>query len=127
MRGRIASDVRASAIGALTGLAAPQDLWALFQQEQDAELRGQIVGVLGSMGAVDQLVQIAKTDKDRASASGPFAPSDNGATTTRRTRPLDLYNTNQDKATRQAIIQSLGDGETPMPWWRSRRKRPASI
>ena len=36
----------------------------IYQTETDPALRTQLVGTLGSMEAVDQLVSIAKTDKD---------------------------------------------------------------
>jgi TolA-binding protein len=57
-------EVRRTAIGSLSRLAEATDLWALYQIEPDAALRGQIVTVLTSMGAVDQLVEVARTEKD---------------------------------------------------------------
>jgi hypothetical protein len=55
-------ELRRSAISGLQNLAAPSELWALYQQETDTELRNQMVGVFASMGAIEQLTQIVKTE-----------------------------------------------------------------
>jgi len=101
------ADVRRSAISRLNGLADIQDVMTLYQQEPDATLRGQLVTVLASMNATDQLVTIAKTDKDpgvRTRAVRMLGNQHNDKTTQAL---VSLYSTEQDKEFRRAVIQSL--------------------
>lgn len=99
--------VRGRAISSLSGLASPQDLMALYQQETDPALRTQIVGVLGSMGAADSLLQIAKTDKDAAvrqrAIRGIGSSKDGGSSASL----VDLYGTASDDGTKRAVISAL--------------------
>jgi hypothetical protein len=48
--------LRQTAVAGLARLAAPQELWTLYQNEADPALRTQIVSVLASMGAMDSLL-----------------------------------------------------------------------
>jgi HEAT repeat protein len=63
---------------------------------------------LGSMGAVDQLLQIVKTEKEPSvrqqaiRSLGSMKSDRTGATL------VDLYSTEQDKDTRKAVISALG-------------------
>jgi len=63
-----ATAVRSAAVIRLgnDNMATPQDLMQIYQKEEDKGLRQEIVRALGSIGAVDQLVQVAKTDKEPA-------------------------------------------------------------
>jgi HEAT repeat protein len=100
--------LRQSAITGLSNLAAPQELMALYQKETDPALRTQIVSVLASMAAVDQLADIARTDQDAAvrqraiRSLGGQRPERTGQTL------ITLYGGTQDRASRTAIIQALG-------------------
>jgi hypothetical protein len=50
-------------VNGLSDIAAPAELWALYQKEENKELRAQMVSVFSSMGAVE-LTQIVKTEKE---------------------------------------------------------------
>ena len=99
--------VRSSAINGLTNVAAPQDLFALYQKETNKDLRMQIVVALGSMQAVDQLNQIIRTEKypdvrRRALRSfGSIKSDKTGAMLS------ELYGAETDVETRKAIISAL--------------------
>jgi HEAT repeat protein len=100
-------DLRRSAITRLGGLADVQDVMGLFQQETDPALRQQLVSVLASMSAVDQLTTIAKTDKDtsvRVRAIRVLGSQRNDRTAQTL---VGLYGSEQDKDVRRAVIQSL--------------------
>lgn len=103
------ADIRRSALNSLSNLAAPPELWTLYQQEADRDLRLQMVSVFASMGAADQLNTIAKTDKDsevrvRAVRSmGNIGSDRTGATL------IGLYSTEQDRDVRRAVVQALGN------------------
>lgn len=103
-----APQLRQTAITGLSTLAAPQELMALYQKETDPALRTQIVSVLASMAAVEQLAEIARTDQDAAvrqraiRSLGGQRPERTGQTL------ITLYGGTQDRPTRTAIIQALG-------------------
>jgi hypothetical protein len=103
-----APQLRQTAITGLSTLAAPPELMALYQKETDPALRTQIVSVLASMAAVDQLADIARTDQDAAvrqraiRSLGGQRPERTGQTL------ITLYGGTQDRASRTAIIQALG-------------------
>jgi HEAT repeat protein len=99
--------VRQQAISGLTNIAAPQELWALYQKETDRTLRLQMVSAFGSMGALEQLTQVLKTEKDpevrrRALRSLGNMKSD-------KTGPMlvDLYASETDLDNRRAVINAL--------------------
>ena len=56
--------LRSRAISNLSDLATPQELWPLYEKEENKDLRAEWVSTFSSMGALDQLVQIVKTEKD---------------------------------------------------------------
>lgn len=100
--------IRQQAISGLTNLAAPQELFALYQKETDRDLKIQMVSAFASMGAIDQLSQILKTEKDvevrrRAIRSLGSVRSD-------KTRQMlvDLYAGEQDIDNRKVVISALG-------------------
>ncbi|MCC7008568.1 MAG: HEAT repeat domain-containing protein [Acidobacteria bacterium] len=103
----VAVDLKRSAITGLATIAPPAELWTLYEQEPDAELRGQIVSAFGSLGATDQLLQIAKTDKDanvRLRALRALGAQNAEKT---GTALVDLYGNEQDAAVRRAVMSSL--------------------
>jgi HEAT repeat protein len=81
---------------------------ALYQKESNRDLRIQMVNVLSSMRAVDQLMQIVKTEKEPAvrqraiRALGGLAPEQSGRLL------AELYDANTDVETRRSIISALG-------------------
>jgi len=93
----------------LTNIATPQEVWPLYQKEENKDLRLQWVSVFSSMGAVEQLTMIAKTDKDPAvrnrairALGSASTPQTTGATL------VELYNTG-DKDTKLAVLSALGN------------------
>lgn len=99
--------VRRQAVSGLAGIATPQDLWALYQKEPDKELRAAIVSAFGSMGAIEQLNQVIRTEKDpevrqRAiRVLGSRKSADTGQAL------VDLYGRETDTATRRSVISAL--------------------
>jgi HEAT repeat protein len=102
-------DLRTRAISNLTDLAAPQELWTLYQKEQDKDLRIAMVRAFSSMGAVDQLLQVAKTDKDPAVRQQAVRSLGSQKVDKTGTTLVDMYGTEQDKDTKLAIIAALGN------------------
>jgi HEAT repeat protein len=100
-------EIRSNAIRNLTDVAAPADLWALYQKEENKSLRQQMVSVFAGMGATDQLMQVVKTEKDpdvRAQAIrslGSQKSDKTGATL------VEMYGSSTDKDTRKAVISAL--------------------
>jgi tetratricopeptide (TPR) repeat protein len=100
--------IRQQAISGLTNIAAPQELWVLYQKETDRDLKIQMVSAFASMGALEQLTQVLKMEKDvevrrRAIRSLGSVRSD-------KTRQMlvDLYAGEQDIDNRRAVISALG-------------------
>ena len=100
--------IRQQAISGLTNLAAPTELFALYQKETDRDLKVQMVSAFSSMGAIEQLSQILKTEKDvevrrRAIRSLGSVRSD-------KTRQMlvDLYAGETDIDNRKVVISALG-------------------
>jgi HEAT repeat protein len=100
-------EIRSNAIRNLSDVAAPADVFVLYQKEENKSLRQQMVSVLAGMGATDQLMQIVKTEKDpdvRAQAIrslGSQKSDKTGATL------VELYTSSSDKDTRKAVINAL--------------------
>ena len=100
--------IRQSAISGIAGIGSPQDLWALYQKEENKELRMQMISAFGSMQALDQLNQILKTEKDPEVRRR--AVRSLGSLKTEQTGKMlvDMYGTEPDVETRQAVIVALG-------------------
>jgi HEAT repeat protein len=102
-----AVNLRSGAVSNLTNLLTPQELWALFQREENRDLRLQMVGVFGSMGAVDQLGQVAKTDRDPAVRQRAIRGL--GSQKAERTGQVlvDIYTPELDRESKNAVISGL--------------------
>lgn len=100
-------DIKRSAINSLGTVAPPAELWAIYQQEPDADLRGQIVSVFASLAASEQLLAIIRGEKDaqvrlRAVRSlGQLGANKTGAAL------IDLYGGEPDPDVRRAVISAL--------------------
>ena len=101
--------VRQSAISGIAGIGGPQDLWSLYQKETDKDLRLQMVSAFGSMGALDQLSQILKTEKDPEVRRRAVRSLGNLRTEQTGKILTDMYGTEQDLDTRKAVISALGN------------------
>ncbi len=102
-------NLRQAAISRLSNLATPQEVWSLYQKETDTSVRVQMLNTLGSMGALDQIAEAARTDKDPVVRQRAVRTL--GGQRADRTGQIlvDLYNSNQDRAIRTSIIQALGN------------------
>jgi len=98
--------VKGQATSAATKAAA-DELWTLYQIESDADLRTQMANAFGTMGAVDRVGQIARSDKDanvRARAIrqlGGQRVDATGATL------VEMYASQSDVAVRKALVNAL--------------------
>jgi len=102
-------ELRSRAVNNLSDLAAPQELWALYQKEEDKDLRIAMVRVFSSMGAVDQLTQISKTDKDPAVRQQAIRSLGSQKVEKTGSMLVDMYSTEQDKDAKLAIISALAN------------------
>jgi HEAT repeat protein len=99
--------IRQQAVSGLRGIATPQDLWAIYQKETNRDLRLQMVSAFGSMGAIEQLTQIARSEQDAAirqraiRSLGGREAADTGETL------VTLYGASADVDTRKAVISAL--------------------
>ena len=101
--------LRTSALNSLGGTIGPQELMTLYDKETNKELRQQIVSLLGSMDATDQIGRVIRTEKDpdvlraaiRALGRQPSAKTGQAL--------VDLYGTTQDQNTRKIVIGALAN------------------
>lgn len=94
--------------------AATQELWSIYQKEQDREIKLSILSRLGSMGAADRLSEVIKSERDaelrrRAIRSlGSMGADKTGAML------AELYSREDDVDNKKSIISGLasqGNGE----------------
>lgn len=99
--------LRTTALNRMTDPAAADTLWAIYQKEQNRDLRMSILSRLGSMGAQDRLMDVVRSEKDveirrRAIRSlGSMRAEKSGAAL------ADLYGREQDVDNKKAIITAL--------------------
>jgi HEAT repeat protein len=102
-------DLRKSAVNELGNAGAVQDLWTIYQKEQNRDLKMSILSRLGSLGAADKLTEVIKSEKDaeirrRAIRSlGSMRPEKSAAALT------DLYSREDDVDNKKAIVSALGN------------------
>lgn len=101
--------IRTSALNNLTGILSPQDLWTLYEKETNKDLKMQMVSAFGSMGAVDQLSRIVKTEKDPEVRRRALRSLGNMKTEKTGQMLVDLYGSEQDVEAKRSIISSLGN------------------
>jgi tetratricopeptide (TPR) repeat protein len=99
--------LRTRAISNLSDLASPQELWPLYEKEENKDLRAEWVSTFSSMGALDQLVQIVKTEKDPTVRQRAIRALGNQKTDKTGTMLTDLY-AGGDKDTKEAVISAFG-------------------
>jgi len=102
-------DLRRQAVSGLSDIAAPAELWALYQKEENKDLRAQMVTVFGSMGAVDQLTQIVKTEKEPAVRRSAIRSLGNQKSDKTGATLVQIYGTETDKDVKKSIISALGN------------------
>ena len=108
--GNSSVEVRQRAIQDLgnANLITPTELMQLYQKEENKDLRLTMVRAFGSMGAVDQITQIIKSEKEPAVRQQAIRSL--GSMKMERTGPalVELYGADQDKDIRRAVISALG-------------------
>jgi len=67
----------------------------------------QILGNLGSMGAIDQLTQVAKSEKDPALKNRAIRSLGNMKSEKSGALLVELYGSNTDKETRKSVASAL--------------------
>jgi HEAT repeat protein/TolA-binding protein len=110
-------EIKRMAIGQLGGsnLITATELMQLYQKEENKELKTSMIGALGEMGAADQLIQIAKTEKDPAVRQQAIRRLGD-AKNERATQALvEFYGSEQDLETRKAVISALGNQNNADP------------
>jgi HEAT repeat protein len=100
--------IREQAVSSLAGIATPQDLWTIYQQEPDSQMRTAIVGAFGSLGAIDQLEQVIRTEKEPAVRQRAVRSLGSRKAEVTGQLLIDQYGRETDAATRKAIIAALG-------------------
>ncbi len=101
--------IRTSALNGLTGILSPTDLWTLYEKETNKDLKMQMVGAFGSMGALDQLGRIVKSEKDPEIRRRALRSLGNMKTEKTGQILVDLYAGEQDVDAKKSIIASLGN------------------
>ncbi len=100
--------IRTTALNRMSDPAAADTLWAIYQKEQNRDLRMSILSRLGSMGATERLLDVVRSEKDveirrRAIRSlGNMRADKSGAVLS------DLYTREEDVDNKKAIITALG-------------------
>ncbi len=102
------ANLRSRAIQSLTELASPQELFPLYQKEDNKDLRLQWVGVFSSMGAVDQLMQIINTEKEPSVKNRAVSALGNVKADKTGTTLVNVYGSG-DRDTKMAVIRALGN------------------
>ncbi len=102
-------ELRKSAVNELGNAGAVQDLWTIYQKEQNRDLKMSILSRLGSLGAADRLSDVIKSEKDaeirrRAIRSLGSMRADKSAAAL-----TDLYAREDDVENKKAIISALGN------------------
>jgi HEAT repeat protein len=103
--------VRQQAISGLANIAAPQELWALYQKETDRTLRIQMISAFGSIGALEQLTQVIKTEKDPEVRRRALRSLGNMKSDKTGQMLVDLYASETDLDNRRAVINALSSQE----------------
>ena len=94
---------------ASNNLLTAAELMTMYQKEENKELRQTMLNAFANMQAVDQLIQIIKTEKEpslRQSAIrslGRMKSERTGQTLT------EIYGSEQDKAVRKAVITAFAN------------------
>lgn len=99
--------IRSSALNSLGGTVGPQEVMSLYEKETDKELRLQMVSLLGSMQATDQINRIVRTEKDPDVLRAAIRALGRQSSAKTGQALVDLYGTTQDQNTRKIVIAAL--------------------
>ncbi len=96
-----------SAGGRTDDTGAAQELWSLYQKEQNRDLRMAILSRLGSLGASDRLFDVVRTEKDVEVRRRAIRSLGNMRFDKSGSVLADLYGREQDVENKKFIIQVL--------------------
>jgi len=104
---RVRSTTRATTGARPDNTAATQELWSIYQKEQDRDIRMSILSRLGAMGAADRLNEVIRSEKDpelrrRAIRSLGSLPSETSGPAL-----VELYSRESDADNKKAIVSAL--------------------
>jgi HEAT repeat protein len=97
--------LRRHAIQMLGAMGAQAELWAMYQGETSAEAKKALLQALGVGGAVDRILEVARTEKDmevRLDAIRTLGPFGGGTPAI-----LEIYKSTSDERVREAAMQAL--------------------
>ena len=117
--------VRQSALNGVASTLGAADLMTLYEKETNKELRSQIVGLLGSMNATDQLSRVIRTEKEQdvvRRAIRALGYQDKAKT---GQMLVELYSGQQDVDTKRTIIAALGSQNNAESLVALARKEPS--
>jgi HEAT repeat protein len=99
--------IRAQALNGLTGIMSPQDLWGIYEKEQERALRIQIVRAFGAMRAAEQLNQVLRVEKDPEVRRQAIRSLGGMKTEQSGAGLVEMYSRETAPETRRAIIAAL--------------------
>lgn len=97
-------DIRRQAINGLSSLPASQDLWQLYQKEENKDLRLLMVRAFSA----DQLMQALKTEKDPSVRRQTLRSLGNRKAAQAGPALVEAYGAEPDKENKRIIISALG-------------------
>lgn len=103
--------LRSRAVSNLSNLAAPAELWTLYDNESNASLRAQMVQAFASMRALDFLLRVVENEQDTGVRSRAIRYLGNRESAETGKALTDLYSADDDEDTRKAVIEALGRQE----------------
>src|SRR5262249_18533997 len=86
-----------------------QELYSLYEKEQDKDLRMQIVSAFASMQALDQLNQVIRTEKDPDVRRRAVRALGNLKSDKTGTALVEMYGRETDRDTKKAVITGHGN------------------
>lgn len=104
---RVRSTTRTATGAKPDNTAATQELWSIYQKEQDRDIKMSILSRLGSMGAADRLNEVIRTEKDAELRRRAIRSLGSLRSETSGTALADLYSRESDADNKKAIISAL--------------------
>jgi HEAT repeat protein len=102
-----ALDLRREAINQLGSTRGSAELASIYQKEPNKELKMQILSALGSMGAYDRVIEVAKTEKDPDVRNRAIRSLGNMRSERSGRDLVEIYGTLSDVDAKKAVIAGL--------------------
>lgn len=91
-----------------TATEAQNALWSLYQKEASKDLRGQILSTLGSMGATDRVMEVARSEKDTELRNRAIRSLGNSRAEKSGQALAEIYGS-LDQDGKKSVVQALGN------------------